>query len=80
MVISNISRTGTLSPLFFYISQTGVMDRQARRIKRYLRFSCVEKRTSVDVSQIIPLQKNSVKENNAQKEFLEVLHKFTEQY
>jgi len=56
------------------------MDRQARRIKRYLRFSCVEKRTSVDVSQIIPLQKNSVKENNAQKEFLEVLHKFTEQY
>ena len=51
------------------------MDRKVRRIKRYLRLSPVGKRSSVDVRQIIPLKRESVKENSAQKENLETVSK-----
>ena len=51
------------------------MDRKVRRIKRYLRLSPVGKRSSVDVRQIIPLKRESVKENTAQKENLETVSK-----
>ena len=44
-------------------------------MKRYLRLSRVGKRSSVDVSPIIRLKREYVKENTAQKESLETVSK-----